>query len=279
VYELTKNQIATFIPSGNLPTFERWIDVSEKFLGYDALKYIQDKPHPRYDLDSISYDFNNYGFRGPSFDENADINILVSGCSWTFGIGVPLEHTWGELLAGHIRQQTGKTVQVWNIGQPGQSCDYATRTSLMVLAMRKVDLVVSLLPNASRKEYVTSSGEQLNLIPNIDRSVLENKSRIHRFLVKSYEALASPYMDLIQFYKNLELLRLSSEVRNIPFFFGTTDSKNLEALGPGIFRDDYIPYHHIDFGRDHAHPGYESNLKFADEIFNRTKNRFNAKAA
>ena len=43
----------------------------------------------------ISYKINNYGYRSDEINlNNAKNNFLYSGCSNTFGIGVPIESTW-----------------------------------------------------------------------------------------------------------------------------------------------------------------------------------------
>jgi hypothetical protein len=58
------------------------------------------------------YEINSLGLRG-KVDENAE--ILVSGCSVTFGIGVPESARWTDLLS----KKTNKSVM--NIGNPGAS--------------------------------------------------------------------------------------------------------------------------------------------------------------
>jgi len=50
-----------------------------------------------------AYRKNSNGFRGPDFVENAE--ILVAGCSMTYGVGISEESTWPSILAsnmGHV---------------------------------------------------------------------------------------------------------------------------------------------------------------------------------
>lgn len=61
-----------------------------------------------------TYNINQFGLRG-EVDENAE--VLVSGCSITFGVGVPESGTWGKLLSLKI----GKSVV--NLGNPGASVE------------------------------------------------------------------------------------------------------------------------------------------------------------
>jgi hypothetical protein len=61
-----------------------------------------------------TYDINGLGFRG-QIDENSD--ILASGCSITFGLGVPELGRWTNFLSN----KTNKSVM--NLGSPGASVE------------------------------------------------------------------------------------------------------------------------------------------------------------
>lgn len=49
-----------------------------------------------YEKDGVTYDINRWGYRGQSFHKNA--GLLALGCSHTFGLGIPKEYTWPELI-------------------------------------------------------------------------------------------------------------------------------------------------------------------------------------
>jgi hypothetical protein len=59
------------------------------------------------------YILNSDGFRSDEFEKNAD--ILFSGCSFTFGAGIPLEYLWSKIVADRF----GWKHQ--NLGVPGSS--------------------------------------------------------------------------------------------------------------------------------------------------------------
>lgn len=61
-----------------------------------------------------TYQINQFGLRG-EVDENAE--VIVSGCSITFGVGVPYDGTWAKFLSTSI----GKSVI--NLGNPGASVE------------------------------------------------------------------------------------------------------------------------------------------------------------
>jgi len=62
---------------------------------------------------NVTCRFNNEGFRSDDFTSGTE--ILISGCSHTYGMGVPEEHIWASL----IKNKLNKTVS--NLGQPGAS--------------------------------------------------------------------------------------------------------------------------------------------------------------
>jgi hypothetical protein len=62
--------------------------------------------------DPIDHKVNSSGFRSPEFQK---VDLLVAGCSQTFGMGVNYEDTWGYKLALDLN------VSYANLGDPGTS--------------------------------------------------------------------------------------------------------------------------------------------------------------
>ena len=50
----------------------------------------------------IEYKYNNEGFRVPYNFNDKDSGIVTLGCSFTEGVGLPYEYTWGYKLAKHL---------------------------------------------------------------------------------------------------------------------------------------------------------------------------------
>lgn len=61
-----------------------------------------------------TYEINGWGFRG-EIDENAD--VIATGCSITFGLGVSEETRWSNLLSKKINKS------IMNLGSPGASVE------------------------------------------------------------------------------------------------------------------------------------------------------------
>ena len=60
---------------------------------------------------NISYKLNNYGYRSDNFNKADVTNSLFAGCSFTFGVGLPLENVWCKVV--HNRIGIGK---FYNLG-------------------------------------------------------------------------------------------------------------------------------------------------------------------
>ena len=103
----------------------------------------------------ILYSLNDYGFRTPQkfkgLQDKKNKRLVVFGCSFTFGIGINLEDTWGYLMAKELGYE------LFNLSVPGGSMDSASRVALVWLDKIKPDLVILQQPELSRREYVNGT--------------------------------------------------------------------------------------------------------------------------
>lgn len=80
--------------------------------------------HPNHDrfayLDDVqSYALNSSGYRSPEFSANTD--LVFSGCSFTYGVGIPEDGIWGSILA----EKAGMSYN--NISLSGASIPWMTK--------------------------------------------------------------------------------------------------------------------------------------------------------
>lgn len=103
----------------------------------------------------ILYSLNDYGFRTPQkfkgLQNKKNKRLVVFGCSFTFGIGINLEDTWGYLIAKELGYE------LFNLSVPGGSMDSIARVALVWLDKIKPDLVILQQPELSRREYVNGT--------------------------------------------------------------------------------------------------------------------------
>lgn len=99
----------------------------------------------------ITYNFNSNGFRTPELKE-APGSVVALGCSFTSGIGLPIEDVWCSILGKKLQRP------VYNLGVPGASADTAWRVADYWLPRIKPRYVVLLIPPLERFELDTLNG-------------------------------------------------------------------------------------------------------------------------
>lgn len=93
-----------------------------------------------------TYDINRFGLRG-QIDENSD--VLASGCSLTFGIGVPEIGRWSNILGEKIDKN------IVNLGSPGASVESTVNTIIQYSMNQKMPKeIFCLMPDFFRRRVV-----------------------------------------------------------------------------------------------------------------------------
>lgn len=96
----------------------------------------------------FTYKFNSDGFRCNEFTQ--DPSILFLGCSFTLGVGVPVEQIWPELIARQLNMQCA------NLGLGGASADTAFRLCQGWIDKIRPTIIVFALPVNTRIELIVN---------------------------------------------------------------------------------------------------------------------------
>lgn len=116
--------------------------------GTDNEENFKNNPNPTYDKDSIIYQYNSHGFRCQEFDLTCTKpSVLCMGCSFTEGVGVPVNKTW----AHHI-EKNFPNYAVYNLGIGGGSSDTVARVLYNVGNLLNTKIVFILWPPLFRYE-------------------------------------------------------------------------------------------------------------------------------
>jgi hypothetical protein len=101
-------------------------------------------------IDEINtYNINEFGFRGEAYK---DSEVVASGCSITFGIGVPESARWTNLLSNKINKS------IMNLGNPGASVESAVNTIIQYCVNNKMPKeIFCLMPDFFRRMVVTDN--------------------------------------------------------------------------------------------------------------------------
>jgi hypothetical protein len=129
-----------------------WISSDTKEI-FDNIKntYPNDESVKYYLNNPITYKLNNFGFRTPDdFNINNEGNVFI-GCSHTFGVGLPLEHTWSYKLNQIIG---GK---FWNLGVGGSGITTHFRLLLAYHKEFKIKNIFHFAPFYARYEYIINN--------------------------------------------------------------------------------------------------------------------------
>jgi hypothetical protein len=102
-------------------------------------------------VDVVYYDINNHGYRSDEFDK--DNEVLVLGCSQTFGTGIPNNFTWPDLVCKYLNKKYSRLAIMGDSagGQVYKAFKYFEEIG-------NPKIILALLP-LYRMEYVLTPGK------------------------------------------------------------------------------------------------------------------------
>lgn len=246
--------------------------------------YIVDEPwyEKKNEGKDFTYKINSNGFRSQHFVklDKENTNILFSGCSWTFGEGLPIEYTWADILSKKIAAFE-KNVEYFNVGFMGASIDLIIKNVFsFIVKYGSPNYIFICFPDMSRK--VIYDKEELKYI----------KTFAHPHFIKNKVSDASykyntSYDEENNFYYNTLLIHMLEQIcqdLNIKLIFTTWFWPELELYKKINFKNFYylnlsnlygkdVEHENPYFGiaRDGMHPGYLWNATISNKFFNRLK--------
>jgi len=105
------------------------------------------------------YKTNSHGYRCPEWEPMPDgkKNVVVLGCSHTFGQGNADDEHW----VHHVSQHNTKRLRYWNLGQPGASADKVVRILYGCEKVIHPSIIIVCWPAWSRREQLGKYAESL----------------------------------------------------------------------------------------------------------------------
>ena len=230
-YILCKNTETKWLPSDTQELFEE--NCANNRSKLEQYKWL-DTP--------ITYKFNSEGFRANEFDKTGGIMFL--GCSFTFGIGLPVEQTFSRIVSKELK------TNCFNLGLPASSNDTAFRLADIWIPVLEPSMVVMLSPLPMRFEILSHE------IPNEEEAVSRFVTTMDQI---SNTADKSKWLDtnqngLLNRRKNKLAIEKLCDDKKIKFVHDNTEDMKI-----------------VDFARDLSHPGTESNKLFADKILSKVQ--------
>jgi hypothetical protein len=202
------------------------------------------------------YKTNPYGYRCREFHPlpNGGKNIVVLGCSHTFGIG--LED--GEIWINQVAKSSNKLFRWWNLARPGGSADQMLRILYGTEKTLFPKIIVACWPSISRRERLSEHPQSLTS----DNDLL--KSEDH-------------YTDTNNFLKNVFFLEKFAEKIDAKTFHCFAEEvhllkKDINVLQKYTIKNCWPEWNvlegtekitHFSLARDGVHYGVEHHTTFA----------------
>jgi len=190
----------------------------------------------------IDYKFNSDGFRSREFPINGG-GVMFLGCSFTFGIGLPLQHTFPHIVSKELG------LECLNLALPASSNDTAFRLADVWIDQLRPGVVILLSPSDARFELLIH-----------DSNSDEIESRFITTMDQLVNTTNQPYW--LNTEQNGQINRRKNKL---------AIQKICDYRGIRFIQDDAENLVTKDFARDLQHPGVESNRLFASKLLNQLK--------
>jgi hypothetical protein len=234
---------------------------------------------------SISYQFNEHGYRSLSFTKKSSFNILTLGCSWTMGIGVQEQQSWPSLVSNRFQNAT-----VFNYGMYGVSVSFIAKNFYKILCSGMIPNVCLIMwPGFSRRDYINKEG-QFRKIGGFRKAHATDPVWKNHPEDLMYLELQNDYQDIMKFWEAYKFVEVTSKLYNVPVFhtvagyyyeiFKQNDDLIKNFIDNSTFFRPFSCYKNDKKGRDKQHPGPMWHQKFANnfltfiEDYNETKKIF-----
>lgn len=165
----------------------------------------------------LTYKLNNFTFRSDDFDkEKASSNMLYSGCSFTFGVGVPYKSIWSNMLNDSLGYKDFYSLAI--CGGSFESIIFDIYTYIKKFGAPKG--IVTLFPPPIR---VMSYSEEENAIRMIPFRVVHMNDVDEKRFFKDNRDLLSYDLWTVKFYHMITALELYLESIGVKFLWGCWD--------------------------------------------------------
>jgi hypothetical protein len=188
-----------------------------------------------YRFNELTYDINKLGHRSKNIeDTDLDNYILFTGCSHTEGVGLELEKTFPYLTAKELG------VDYYNLALGGTGIDVMTYNLLMwITRVKKLPKALVILWPQTTRFSLLANGTIISIAP----ASLTNDGPLHND-IRTFIGSGT----MINFFETTKIVNTNL----INQVYSETKIINLTQLS------------RVDFARDLAHSGIESNRIMAD---------------
>lgn len=224
-------------------------------------RMMQDPAHQKYFAEqgwdrpwAISYKLNSHGFRCDDFTDGR--HLMALGCSYTMGIGLPVQVIWPSLVGQAL------ALPVANLAWGGSSTDTCFRLLRYWIGKLNPAAVMILVPPMQRLELVLDQNCYMTGRPRAEvfmsQSLSEHFNPDDKYL---YHWFLQEENQKINQEKNVLAMRALCEQYAVPFFLQDTNTTMTRS------RED------IGYARDYLHGGPKIHLEIAEKFIQEYRDR------
>lgn len=250
----------------------------------DSLTYSQCAEFDKNNGD-FNYTVNKDGFRSKNFTKlnQETANILVAGCSVTFGFGLPEDKVWPNILKNLISFNSDKKIKLDNIGVCGiDSIQEIYNIFIYIEKYGRPDYIFVNLPPIYRRPDIENVRARVST--RQDLNVLHTKEEVESYLTANWKDHG------INFFQNIIAIRqleMHCKQLDIPLYWMSWDVGTQEYYKTFNFSNMVtfnIPHKNVDnlcitesdkkywfTARDGMHVGYQNHLIYADAFYDEWK--------
>ena len=209
----------------------------------------------------------NFNFRCPSWNPMPDgkKNVIVLGCSHTYGTGLNDNEHW----VAHLSKHKQDKLRYWNIGMPGASSDQIVRLLYGVEKLLDPKIIIVCWPEWSRRERLDQTTTSLTSDDKLLGHETENT-------------------DKQNFLKNVFFVEKFAEKNNCTTFHCFAQTNYSQYISKLNVLDTYTlancwpywdkfeqrtPYDKPSYAQDGVHYGVEHHERFAKLFVEYFKNK------
>src|SRR4051812_4289882 len=171
-----------------------------RWLPSDSEENYHSQGNKAFSADSISYEFNSLGYRGPDFDRlPGEGAVMFVGDSNTVGVGMPWEGLWTTLVTSRLEERWNKPVRQCNMGYGATGSDYAAMMVHQAVDVIRPDAVFVLWSYLSRITWFAN--------PSVQAHFHERQHAVHSQEYAAFLQLATDAQGFFNFVRNLTLVR------------------------------------------------------------------------
>ena len=206
-------------------------------------------------------------YRCPSWDPMPDgkKNVVVLGCSHTYGVGHDDETHW----VSHLSKHNTDRLRYWNLGQPGASGDKVVRILYGSQKVLYPSIVIVCWPFWSRRERLGEHAKDLvsydSILKDEDEHTDKNNFLKNVFLVEKFAEQ--------NLCKTFHCFAQESYHEHIPNL-NVLDTYTIKNCWPYWDKfEQRVPYNEPNLASDGEHYGAEHHKRFAELFIEKFKNK------